>query len=602
MANINPRLEAKLKLEKEERQLSKYNPHEEEQNVIYWGKRISRTVSFVQKIRTAIWFYPDFLLIFINKLRPLSYLIILSALSLLFWQTAKYAYAAPNSILHHNPQQILYEGAVGQVTTINPLFITHNQNERDMQALIFNKLVGIGEDGNPIPELAETWAVSADGKTYTFFLNPNVKWHDGEIMTADDVIFTFETIQKLKDEDSYYDAFADVQIGKIDEFTVVFTLPDTSSNFMESLSVGIIPEHILKNVSPQKLRSSNFSKYPIGTGPFMINENTDKYITLKANPDYFKGKPKLEGIRCNFYTSQDEAITALQQYQIQTLNEIDPQQSANVADYSIFQMQSVPLYLREKILYINLRNEGPLSSMTVREALSNATNRDEIINAVGTGEEALGPIPQTSWAFDDTIERYRYNLTSANDLLESEGWTYPENTQSIYRQKDGQELTVTLSLLESDTNNTIAQILKTQWAAVGINLVLDTQKYEKISSETIPRRDFDVLLFEIEMSPDPDKYNLWHSLKSDYPGLNLSGYSYDRVDILLERARKETNKELRREDYALFQKYIMRDMPAIYLYHPTFNFIVHKSVKGIDLEGVYLPQERYHNIENWYIE
>lgn len=597
----NPRLEARLKLERRDLRKQSYDRREEEENVIFWGKKISASVSFIQKIRTFFWFMPDYVVIIVNRLRPISYMFILSIISLFIWQATVYASADPNSILHYNPQQVLYEGAVGSVTYINPLFITHNQNERDMQALIFNRLVGVGKDGNPVPELATTWAVSADGIVYTFFLRDDVTWHDGEQMTADDVVFTFTTIQKLKDEDSYYDAFADVQISKIDDFTVLFTLPDTSSTFMESLSVGIVPEHVLKNVTPSKIRSSSFSKFPVGTGPFVIEENNENYISLEKNTDYFRGEPRLEGIKCFFYQSQEQAITALKQYEIQALNEITPEETYNVSDYQIFSTESMTLYLREKLLYLNLRNGGPLDSPEVRQALSAATNREEIINAIGTGgEEALGPIPSTSWAFDDTIERYQYDLAGARMLLEDAGWTFA-NKNDLFRQKDGQELTLTLSLLESDTNSRIAQTLRSQWAEAGVNLIIDTQIYEKISTETIPRREFEILLFEIELSPDPDKYNLWHSLKSDYPGLNLSGYSYDRVDILLERARKETDKNLRLEDYGLFQKYIMRDMPAIYLYHPTFNFIVHKEVKGIDLTDVFLPQARYHNVQDWYI-
>jgi peptide/nickel transport system substrate-binding protein len=148
----------------------------------------------------------------------------------------------------------------------------------------------------------------------------------------------------------------------------------------------------------------------------------------------------------------------------------------------------------------------------------------------------------------------------------------------------------------------VAEILERQWSEVGVKLVLDTQDYERISSETIPRRDYDMLLFEIEASPDPDKYNLWHSTQSEYPNLNLSGYAYERVDIYLEEGRKDIKTEVRKKAYAQFQKYIMADMPAIYLYHPTYTFIAHDSVKGIELNGLLLPQDRYHYISNWYIE
>ncbi|MEA3357020.1 MAG: ABC transporter substrate-binding protein [Patescibacteria group bacterium] len=599
---LTPRDKVRLELELKEK--GKYNRRSETENVIFWGTPIAASTRFIQRIRTWLWFYPDFLSKLINRTRPLGYLVLYAVLTFFSWNAVVYASGNPESILSLPKQQILYEGVIGSVSSINPLFITHNQVELDLQALTFNRLIRIDKNEEPKPELAETWAISSDNKSYTFFIRDDVKWQDGKPLTANDIIFTFETVQKLKGQDSYASTFEDVGLNKIDDFTVIFELPEENSTFMESLSVGIIPKHILEHENISDLRFSDFNKYPVGTGPFRIVENTKSKIVLTKFADYFKGEPQLDGIEYIFFADEKDAILAMKQMEIHSFLQATPNTIITMADYQVFNPQSFSIPLRQKLIYFNLRNTGCLSSTLVRQALSYATDRIEIVASISTGGEiALGPIPRTSWAFDAETEHYQYDISQANDLLENAGWTKSaDDPNDPYRSRDGQTLTFKLTLLDSDTNNIIAQLLTAQWAEAGVKLIIDTQKYNKISRETIPRRDFEALLFEIETIPDPDKYNLWHSLQSDYPGLNLSGYSFERVDVILERARKETNQEQRKLDYFSFQKYIMQDMPAVYLFHPTYNFLMHKDVKGLEFENATLPQDRYLNVETWYID
>lgn len=602
-SNLNPRQEVKLRLEREEVS-QEYTPEQEESNVIFWGTKMKKGTGILEKIRTYIWFYPDFIAQFIHKLRPFSYLIIYAVISLLIWQTVVYAQNQPNSVLNIEPKQVLYEGTVGNVNIINPLYLTHNQTERDLQQLVFSKLIRVGTSGIPENELAETWSTSSDGKTYTFFLRKDVRWHDGEKFTADDVIFTFETVQKLKDENSLAEKFEKIKVSKIDDFTVTFELPEENATFIESVPIGIVPKHILENERVADMRVTLFNQYPIGTGPFMVDQFSEKEIVLKRNENYFKDTPKLKEIRYIFYPSTKEAILAMKEFKLHSINSVERSTRDELSEYNIYKPQEFTIYLRNKVIFFNLKGDSLVSSTSIRKVLSLATNKKKVIEATQSdGEISKGPISDQSWAYDDEIERYNYNQDKAKKLLEDNGWVFSNGIQvGAVREKNGKKLQLTLSFLDTEINNHIAEELKLQWAEIGIDLILDTQKYEKIVSETIPRREFDMLLFEVENTPDPDQYNLWHSLQIDYPGLNVSGYSYDRVDIILERARKSTDLDERKEDYSLFQKYFMEDMPALYLFHPSYTFIMHKNVKGIKLENVSLPQERYNNVEDWYIK
>jgi peptide/nickel transport system substrate-binding protein len=598
---LTPRDEIKLKLEQEE--AIKYDPESEKYNAIFWDAPRSTNTPILQKVRTYIWFFPDFLLKFINKTKPFSFLILYFGLTLLGWRAIVYASTNPESVLNPPIEQVLIEGAVGKVSSLNPLFITNNQIERDLQELIFNKIVTISSDESVKPELAESWAVSTDGKAYTIFLRHDVMWHDGESFDADDVIYTLKTLQGLAGEESYAESFENVEFEKIDQYSVLCRLPEASATFLQSLAINVVPEHILSSGTISDIRFTNFNSYPIGTGPFMLESNIESEIVLTKSEDYFMGNPKLDEIIYKMFATEDEAVLALRQFEVHTLTQIDYSTTQKLAQYDVYKIVQFPLYLRQKLIYFNLRNtEASTSYSNVRKAISSATNRNEIITAVlGNGKEATGPIPENSWAYAEDIERYQYNQDVANSLLEDAGWVY-ENTDDLYRSQNGSTLTVTLTLLDSPVNNTIVQILTQQWQAVGVKLLTNTQTFDRISEEIIPLRNFDALLFELENIPDPDKYNLWHSLKTEYPGLNLSGYSYDRVDILLEQSRTETDESIRKQNYETFQRYIMEDMPALYLYHPTFTFVVHEDVKGIELENISLPQDRYNNVIDWYID
>ncbi|MBN1618252.1 peptide ABC transporter substrate-binding protein [Candidatus Dojkabacteria bacterium] len=589
---------------------SQYDIEKEQKNRVYWESPKPKNISIYERIRNFFWFYPDILAIAIYKIRPLSYLILYTGLLFLGIKTYSYASSSNDTFFNQPKDQTLYEGVVGNISMINPLFVTHNQQERDIQSLVFDKLIYFNKEGLPQPELAKTWAISADGKTYTFFLRSDVHWHDGERFTADDVLFTFETVKKLKDDDSYAQVFENVEMSKIDDFTIIFTLPEPNVTFMESLSIGIMPEHSFQGIPKSDLKDPEqyFNRYPIGTGPFRIIENTPQYILFERNEDYFQGNPKIKFIKYIFYPSEEDALTDMKLYKIHTISSSNFDTKQELDKYDIFTTDGFTMFLRERLIYVNLRNTTSiLNDVRVREALSRATDRQKLVDELTEfGKEALGPIPQISWAFNTECDRYLYNTEEADKLLTDAGWDYKKdengNPTSEYRYKDEQELKVTLTMLDTDLNDKISEILKNQWAEVGINLIIEKQDYEKIAGQIIPLRDFDLLLFEIEIGPDPDKYLQWDSQFSEYPGLNLSGYEYNRVDIILERARKETKEEVRKGDYDLFQKYIMQDMPAIYLYHPDYMFSYHESVKGIDLSDATLPQGRYKNVYEWYIE
>jgi len=212
-----------------------------------------------------------------------------------------------------------------------------------------------------------------------------------------------------------------------------------------------------------------------------------------------------------------------------------------------------------------------------------------------------GPFPKTSWAYSDDFEKYQYNPQKAKELLKDLG--YVMNTESGYYETENKEiLNFTLSYLDTPTNSRMAELLIDYYKKEGVFLKGNGVGYDQITQEIIATRNFEMLLYEVETAIDPDQYNLWHSLKVNYPDLNLSGYDYERVDILLEEARQTINKDTRKQKYTLFQRYLNNDSPVIFLYNPSFEYIVDSGLKGIDLESINNSYDRFHNIEEWYWE
>jgi peptide/nickel transport system substrate-binding protein len=133
----------------------------------------------------------------------------------------------------------------------------------------------------------------------------------------------------------------------------------------------------------------------------------------------------------------------------------------------------------------------------------------------------------------------------------------------------------------------------------GVIVNLEPLNYSQLTQEILATRNFELLMYEIEVTIDPDQYNLWHSLQKEYPNLNLSGYEFSRIDILLEEGRRETEQSERKEDYEFFQKYLIQDMPAIFLYRPSYVYVVRDTVKGIQYENLVRLEDIYRDVYSW---
>lgn len=603
-----------------------------------------KSQNFLQKIREAIWNYPSLLfsknglilnlILFYKRLMPFSHMVVF-VLVLIAIGTANFSGAFAFIRVQ---QKELIEGVIigdSGLSRINPLFPTNNQIETDLAHLIYEPLVRVSPEDEVRGVLASSWEADANGKNYTFHLREDVYWHDGDRLTADDVIATFGTLKELGasgDSDFSGSKYAQVAqtttVQKTGNFTLIFTLSELDPTFYEDISWGIMPKSILDNVNLSTFSWASFNMKPDGTGPFVFISYKDNEVTLTANQNYYMGAPKIETLKIVLFKTGDDAVYALKAGKIHMLDEPSTAILEDIEKWGKFEtIRSAVIYRRYWALYFNLKEGGPevFKDKKVRQAISSAINREILLENVETaGEEAMGPIPVNSWAYNKDAVRYTYDFSLAEKLLDEAGWKKQVVEGKAVRVKGEEILRFELSYLDKYDRQTTAESIKSDLADLGIVVNLDPRSSSDLNEALIAPRNFEAVLYGVETPVDPDRVRLWHSKAIDYPGLNISSYTsqeqgaiigeekkLERIsltDATLESARATLDRAERNGTggasigYLKFQSVLLEDAPVVFLYHPVFVYVVHSRVKGIDLSLMTAPEDRYLSVINWTIE
>jgi peptide/nickel transport system substrate-binding protein len=498
------------------------------------------------------------------------------------------------------------EGIAGQPNIINPLFDQYNSTDHDLAALIFNGLTRVDETGMVRPDLARKWDISADGLIYTFTLRSDVQWSDGAPVSADDVLYTLQTIQASDYPGLSYisDLWRTVAITEINPSAVRFQLSEPFSPFLDYTTIGLLPSHILKDVSAADLPEAPFNRQPIGTGPFVLDELTVDHATLSPNARYFGPRPYLGNLDFKFYPDAESLFAAYGRGEIEGISQISPE---NIDQARA--IKSLTLYTARlsgyTLVFFNL-DKPQFQQKEVRQALSYATNRQALIDDVlhGQGLPGSGPIVSNSWAFDPEIKQYAYDLAKARALLDAAGWT-ATNGDGI-RQKGQDALQFTLLTNEEDpTRGQIAKQLAEEWKAVGADVQVKVVSSASLVQDALRPRNFDAVLFGFQLPADPDPYPLWNSTQmpseSD-AGQNYSGWQNPNADDLLVQARRIDDQSQRTDLYRQFQAMFMDQVPALILYYPVYTYAVDSRIHGIQLGPLIDPSGRFGNIAQWYLK
>ncbi len=503
---------------------------------------------------------------------------------------------------------IYREGMIGSFTNTNPLFAVTNVDVA-VSRLVFSGLFSVTPSGTLQPDLATELQVDEKGLKYTVKLRDNVRWHDGDLLTADDIVFTYNTIKHPNVGSPLSGSWQGVDVQKIDDFTVVFELPNPLSSFKYSLTNGIIPEHILGIVDPSDLRTSIFNTVsPVGTGPFkytkveVIGNDLDtrqEKITLEPHENYHKTKVRIDGMVLRTYRDEGTMIRDFEEQQITAMVGLHTMPDNVALDDSVVQY-STPL--RSAVMLFFNTGSPIFAEPKVREALALATDTPALRASVPYQLAAVdGPFLKSHFSYDPSKVQREFNITEAQAKLDELGW---KTDLDGYRYKDGKRLSIRVVSQSLAEYASIVATLQQQWKQVGVHIDASLRQEEDVQSTVIAGHEYEVLLYGIALGADPDVFVFWHSSQADArlrTRLNLSEYSNAEVDESLEAGRTRLDEKLRTVKYATFLDRWRADVPAIALYQPRFLFVSRGNIEGFAQGQFNGPADRFYNVADWQI-
>jgi peptide/nickel transport system substrate-binding protein len=498
------------------------------------------------------------------------------------------------------------EGMVGQPRYIAPMLARTNDVDMALSRVLYSGLLKLTSENTLEGDLAESVDASEDGKVYTAHLREGITWHDGEPVTADDVVFTVQTIQNPDTKSPSAPSFQGVTVEKVDDRTATFTLREPYAPFPYNLTIGIAPQHIWATVEPQNIALAEQNLKPIGTGPFQFKKLRKRSlgeileVELRRYDDYHGQRPFLDGITFTFFQSTEDLVRAFQRRTVDGMSFVSPSLVPEIERIRHGTLHRVKLPQYFAVFFNQARNQT-LSDRTVRTALDLATDRETLIREAlrGEGMRADAPIPTGFLGRGAHIRNAEFSVEKAKQNLEEAGWK--DTDGDGIREKGGTKLSLTLVTTDWPEYVTTAELLAASWRSIGAEVGVESKTVGTVQTEIIRPRNYDALLYGEVLGADPDPYPFWHSTQTRDPGLNLALYKDREADKLLEEARKTMDIERRRATYEKFQERLLEELPAIFLYSPLYTYAVQPSVRGTMFEALPLPSERFTTVSSWYM-
>ncbi|HUC01333.1 MAG TPA: ABC transporter substrate-binding protein [Candidatus Paceibacterota bacterium] len=490
------------------------------------------------------------------------------------------------------------EGMLGQPEYINPV-IASSQTDLDLVKMVYSNLA----------DLSDSITASPDLKSWDVRLKQGLTWQDGTQLTADDVVFTVQSIQNPDANSPLYQSWQGVTATRVSELEVQFTLTSPYAFFGDTLNnLYILPKHLFANTPPGNWHLSDYNLKPVGSGPYQFvsyDRTSDGFISsyqLAAWNESIEAHPLIPNFNFDFFNDENTLVSAFNNGTIDGFGNATPEDIAEIdrpdnafawptsAYYAVFFNQSVNLGLQDPI---------------VREALSAAVDRNGLVNTAlgGNGAPDYGPIP-TGAKYYSAVPTATSGPAFAESLLDADGWTVAPS--STFRSKTIHgaviPLVVNLTVPQIDFLATTASYLQTAWQAIGVQVNVIPDSSNDIVNSLIPARNYESLLFGNVLGPSSDLYSFWDSSQDFAPGLNLSIYSNPAVDSLIEKARQNPVSATTSQQLATAQADIASAHPAIFLYSPDYVYVTNKNVQGISTSTLLTdPSDRFRQIESWYL-
>ena len=503
------------------------------------------------------------------------------------------------------------EGLVGNPRFINPVLSISNI-DKDLTALVHSGLLKRLPDGNYVGDLAESYSIDKNGLEYTFVLKDGIEFHDGKPVTSEDIVYTIDRIKDPAEKSPKSVEWQGVNVKIIDNRTIKMTLKQPFADFLDIATIGILPKHIYSKYNTDSFSQARENIKAIGAGPYKIKRvttknNLPKTITLeKARKGYENGY--IKKIVFNFYENEDEAINAFTSGKIDHLGSINARDAKDLQDrgYTVTLASFPRLYG----IFFNTKNSNVLSQPRATEIIASAIDKQAIIvdELNGFGNITDAPIPANIALELD----YPYAKIDLEKVMKGSGWKKNENsiwektiTKIIPGSKKTEKNTekFAFTITTSDTPELrngaeeIAVLLKENGILANV-ASFDSATLE----EKIRNRDYEALYYGIQVSRESQVYAFWHSSQREHPGLNISGYTNSKIDTILEELQKETNLEDRNTLWKKFVTTFYNDMPAVFIYSPSYIYAHREKPLFIMPTSIHGPNDRFINIKQWYLQ
>jgi peptide/nickel transport system substrate-binding protein len=537
--------------------------------------------------------------------------------------------AAPSAVLEPPVTRPYREGVVGHAVSVSPLS-ARTQADRDLVALVYSGLVRNGPGGMLVPDLAERWSVDATGVVWTFQLRDGARWHDGEPVTAEDIVFTIHVLQDPNYTGPAAGSWNEVKVEAIGPRTVVFTLATPLGGFLQAATQPIAPAHLLQGVPVPDLHDHPFGRQPVGSGPFAVISLDDEgaelvpAATLLAEPqpspgttplatdslttpapaDHLSGPvPYLTGIEFRFFDDPAALTAAYRQGVVDAASGLSPGLTRDLAAAPDSRALRYPGSTLTAVL-LNLRQGHPeFADPAVRTALLAAIDRPRIISdafATAAGP-ATSPIPPTSALFDPSADPpVPYDQAAARSALQKAGWTLTADGWHLPKAKTP----LTIELLSPDESSNAAafaaakQVVR-DWSALGLTVTHTPLPPGEFVTARLATGKFSAAVGDVTVGLDPDLYPLLASSQTVTGGSNVMGLQDPALDALLVAARGPGTQAKRMAAYAALQRQLAKGRYVLPLAFADESLVVRNTLQGPAMRQVADPADRFWDVLTW---
>jgi peptide/nickel transport system substrate-binding protein len=520
------------------------------------------------------------------------------------------------------------EGVVGKPSSVSPL-TARTQADRDLVALLFAGLVRNGPGGSVVPDLAETWTVDKSGRTWLVDLRADARWHDGTPVTADDVVFTIETLQDPAYDGPSATSWSEVTVTATGPRQVRFTLETPLGGFLQALTQPIAPAHLLADRPIESMADDPFGGLPIGSGAFAITELTEASASLvpaeilegsgepsaapSSSPDSLttpgptqrpsRPMPYLAGIELRFYIEPADLVRDFEAGELDGASGLPPEMATALASGDGVRMLRYPGATLTAAL-LNLRPGHPeFATPAIRTGLLAALDRKQLLSDAfaGLAAPATGLIPPASPLFDpaaDPAVAYSRGaaeraLTAAKWVKGADGWTLPRAKKPLTIEVLSPREAMNPGLYRA------AEAVVRDWTRIGIDAKHVALAANDFVSGHLSTGKFQVAVADLRIGLDPDLYPLLASSQTLTGGSNVMGVQSASLDALLEKARAPGSASVRAKAYSELQKGLAAGRYLLPLGFADEVVVLRDTVQGPGIRQVTDGSDRFWDVLTW---